>query len=87
VAEQQDAKKQRLGPEDALRLARAASHLIVAKGQNVVRVNVQRDDPSDKELKKLLLGPSGNLRAPTMRVGRKLYVGFAGGEFAAELLG
>ena len=28
------------------------------------------------ELLKLVLGPTGNLRAPTLRVGKKLVVGF-----------
>jgi hypothetical protein len=32
--------------------------------------------PKDAELLELMLGPTGNLRAPTMRVGSTLYVGF-----------
>lgn len=32
--------------------------------------------PSDDELAAHLLGPTGNLRAPTLRVGKTLYVGF-----------
>ena len=71
-----DAKKDRLGPKDALRMARAASEVVVAKGKKVVHIDMARSRVSDDELLKLLLGPSGNLRAPTLRKGTKLLVGF-----------
>jgi hypothetical protein len=45
------------------------------------------DSPTDAELKKLLIGPSGNLRAPTARAGDRLFVGFNAEEFAAGLWG
>jgi arsenate reductase-like glutaredoxin family protein len=48
----------------------------VTKGQRVVRVDLRKQRPSDEELLALLLGPSGNLRAPTVRRGRRLVVGF-----------
>jgi len=41
-----------------------------------VRVNLKKDKPDDEELAGLMLGPTGNLRAPTIRSGRKLVVGF-----------
>jgi len=50
--------------------------LIAAKGKKVVRVNLKKDKPDDDELAGLMLGPTGNLRAPTIRSGRKLVVGF-----------
>ena len=50
--------------------------LYVAKGQRVIRVNLKEERPSRTELKKLLLGPTGNLRAPTVRKGKTLIVGF-----------
>ncbi len=37
---------------------------------------MKKDKPSDDELKKVLLGPTGNLRAPTLRKGKTLIVGF-----------
>ena len=61
---------------DALKLARAASELIAAKGKKVVRVNLKKDKPDDDQLAGLMLGPTGNLRAPTIRAGRKVIVGF-----------
>ena len=50
--------------------------LHVAKGKKVVEVDLKTDDLSEEELLKLILGPTGNLRAPTLRLGTKLVVGF-----------
>ncbi len=35
-----------------------------------------KDNPDDETLAALLLGPTGNLRAPTIRRGKTLIVGF-----------
>jgi arsenate reductase-like glutaredoxin family protein len=59
-----------------LALARAASTLFVAKGKKIVKLNMKRDSPTDEELKKLMLGRSGTLRAPTLRRGKTLLVGY-----------
>jgi hypothetical protein len=37
---------------------------------------MKKDKPDAETLAKLLVGPSGNLRAPTPRVGKTLVVGF-----------
>ena len=50
--------------------------LYVAKGKKIVHVDLKREKPPRPELLGLLLGPTGNLRAPTLRKGRKLIVGF-----------
>lgn len=39
-------------------------------------VDLRREKPKTEELAALLLGPTGNLRAPTLRAGRTLIVGF-----------
>ena len=52
------------------------STLLVAKGKNVKRVNLKKERPDDETLIGLLLGPTGNLRAPTMKVGKTMLVGF-----------
>ena len=74
--EEINAKKQRLGAPEALALARQAADIYVAKGKKVVHLNLKRDQPDDATLTKLLLGPTGNLRAPTLRRGKTLVVGF-----------
>ena len=74
-----------MSPAQALKLARSVRHVYVAKGKKVVHFDMQADAPPDAELKKLLIGPSGSLRAPTVRAGDRLFVGFNSEEFAASL--
>jgi hypothetical protein len=87
VGHQVDARKERVSPDDAVKLARSVRHLYVAKGKKVVHFDMQADPPPAADLKKLLIGPSGNLRAPTARSGDRLFVGFHPEEFAAGLWG
>ncbi len=71
-----DASKQKQGRAAALRLARDAARVVVAKGKKIVAFDMKHDPPDDDTLALHLLGPTGNLRAPTIRVGTELYVGF-----------
>ena len=87
VGHQVDARKARISPAEAVKLGRSVRHLYVAKGKKVVHFDMHADPPPDAELKKLLIGPSGNLRAPTARAGDRLFVGFNPDEFAAGLWG
>ena len=48
----------------------------MAKGKKIVHLDLKREKPPRAELLALLLGPTGNLRAPTLRKGRELIVGF-----------
>ena len=57
-------------------MAHRANDIYVAKGKKVVHLNLKKEPASDEEILKLILGPSGNLRAPTLRTGKKLVVGF-----------
>ena len=41
-----------------------------------MRFDLKKDKPAQAELLKAIIGPSGNLRAPTWRRGRMLVVGF-----------
>ena len=41
-----------------------------------MHVDLNKDNVSNDELKKLILGPTGNLRAPTLRKGKTLVVGY-----------
>ena len=87
IVEQIDARKERIDKAAALKLARAVNHLWVAKGKKVAYLDLKRDKPSDADLAKLLMGPSGNLRAPTIRRGKKLFVGFNEEAYEEHLLG
>jgi hypothetical protein len=55
--------------------------LVAAKGAKVVIFDLKMNRPRDEELLKHLIGPSGNLRAPTMRIGKTLVVGFNEAEY------
>ncbi len=57
-------------------MARAAHRLIAAKGKKVTTIDLQRTPPADDVLAGLILGPTGNLRAPIMRVGQTILVGY-----------
>ena len=57
-------------------MARMASDVWAAKGKKIVHFNLKKDDPTDEDLVKIMIGPSGNLRAPTLRRGMKIFVGF-----------
>jgi arsenate reductase-like glutaredoxin family protein len=59
-----------------LELARTVDYIYVAKGKTVIHLNRNKDKLDDDELAELLLGPTGNLRAPTLRKGKTLVVGF-----------
>ena len=63
------------GRKEALALAKSARRLVAAKGTKVTVLDLSAGPP-DKEILALVLGPTGNLRAPAMRVGDTLYIGF-----------
>jgi arsenate reductase-like glutaredoxin family protein len=77
VTSVQDAKKARIGPEEALKLARSMAKVVAAKGKRVETFDMKADPPDDETLLKHLIGPSGFLRAPAAVVGQTLVVGFS----------
>ena len=66
----------KLGLSDALGLVEQADRLVVAKGKKLTVLDLGAESPTDDAVAKLMLGPTGNLRAPTLRVGRTLVVGY-----------
>ena len=84
IAETVSANK-KLQRDDALAMARQARRLIAAKGKKVMRVDLTAAQPSDDELARLMLGPTGNMRAPTTRVGDTILVGYNEDVFNTEL--
>ena len=77
MRESADAGKDRLGPDEALRLARAAAKAVVGRGKQVVTFDMKAAPPDDDTLLAHLLGPTGRLKAPTLRRGDTLLVGFS----------
>lgn len=80
-----DAGKDRKGRAEALQLAKTADKIVVAKGAKVVTFDMKRSPPDDDTLLAHLLGPTGNLRAPTIRKGKTLLVGFNDEAYKAVL--
>ncbi len=78
----QNAKKEVIGADEAVALARKAKKVIVSKGMKVITVDLAKDKPDDETLRSLVVGPSGNLRAPTLKIGRDLIIGFSDGLYA-----
>ncbi len=79
--EQVFANQNTLGADEALHLAHEAAKVIVAKGRKVVTFDMKKSPPDDRTLLEHLLGPTGNLRAPTVRKGTTLLVGFPEEEY------
>jgi arsenate reductase-like glutaredoxin family protein len=84
--EQVDAKKAKLGFAEAKRLLKGIEDLYAAKGKKVVHLDLRQGLPSDADLEAVMLGPTGNLRAPALRTGKALLIGFEAGMYQ-ELLG
>ena len=75
VKETIDSRKETKGAKEALALTKGASRLVAAKVTKVQELDL-RSKPARDDILKLMLGPTGNLRAPTFVVGKTLYVGF-----------
>jgi arsenate reductase-like glutaredoxin family protein len=71
-----NAGKNKLGRNEALRLAGEVTHITVSKGKKVVSFDMKHDPPGEETLLKHMLGPTGNLRAPTIKIDDTLLVGF-----------
>ena len=76
MKEQTDASRDRRGREEALALARSVDKVVAGRGKKVVVFDMKKDPPDDEALLACLLGPTGKLRAPTLRRGKVLLVGF-----------
>ena len=57
-------------------LAADADELYAMRGKKVTHIDLKNERPDDATLLSLMLGPTGNLRAPTLRRGRTLIIGF-----------
>jgi hypothetical protein len=70
-----DAAKVKKGRDEALKLARSVATVVVARGKNPLTFDMTGPVNED-ELVEAMLGRTGNLKAPTLRLGKTLLVGF-----------
>ena len=73
---QVDARKSTLKEEEALALVHDIDEVYSMKGKSIIHIDLRKEKPDNTTLAGMLLGPTGNLRAPTLRKGRILLVGF-----------
>ncbi len=78
------ASKVKFKRDEALDIARQAREVVANKGKKLVRLATA--DAGDDELAAVILGRSGTLRAPTLRRGKTLVVGYSDGLYD-ELFG
>ena len=69
-----NASKEKIDANQAWETIKSASSIHVAKGKKTISWNPESDDR--EEILKTVMGPSGNLRAPTWKIGSDILVGF-----------
>ena len=70
-----NASKEKIDANQAWEMIKSASSSHVAKGKKAISWNPKSDDRD--EILKTVMGPSGNLRAPTWKIGSEILVGFS----------
>jgi arsenate reductase-like glutaredoxin family protein len=75
IKESVDATKVRYTEAEALALTQGMDKVVAAKGAKITTLTM-KEQPSPEDLLAVLMGPTGNLRAPTAKVGKTLLVGF-----------
>lgn len=85
VKERVDANKVKYGVDKLAEVVEGVNTLIVVKGKAVNNVNLKKEAPDSEALAAYLLGPTGNLRAPTIRVGKTMMVGYDEATYQALL--
>ncbi len=76
IDSQTNAKKQVFSEAEARDILKGIERLISAKGLKVVSVDLRKEKLKWSEVRALMLGPTGNLRAPVIRKGKTLVIGF-----------
>jgi hypothetical protein len=75
-----DAKKEPIVADQAVTLALQARRILAARGKKIVSFTLSggelQGDTTVDDLRKVIIGPSGNLRAPTLWIGKTMCVGF-----------
>ena len=81
-----NARKEQFDRARTLELLQTPTQVIAVKGKKILRFSLKKDQQPPDALLSAVIGPSGNLRAPTIRAGKVLVVGFQP-EVYGELFG
>ena len=66
----------KLGTEKAQELIKGATKVVVMRGKKVTVFDLIKEKPTEAEMLAVMLGTTGNLRAPTVVRGKTVLVGF-----------
>jgi len=66
----------KLGEDKARELIKDATKIIVMRGKKVTTFDLKKDQLDEAEMLAVMLGTTGNLRAPTVIKGKTVLVGF-----------
>ncbi len=69
-----DARKDKIDGDDAWNLLGSAKEIVVGRGKKVTIFHPATD--AQEAILKQTLGRTGNLRAPTLKIGDRIIVGF-----------
>jgi len=81
IVESVEARRRKIAHEDAWELLKNAAEIVVGRGRKVLRFIPASD--SKEDILKAVLGRTGNLRAPTLKVGECFFVGYNDEIYAA----
>ncbi|MDX2105682.1 MAG: ArsC family (seleno)protein [Candidatus Melainabacteria bacterium] len=70
------ANKTKLPLDKAMELLKGIDQIYSCKPNKVIHLDLKKQNPSKEEIAATILGPTGNLRAPAIKAGKKLIVGF-----------
>jgi len=79
-----NATKTHLTLKDAKELLKGVDEIVSSRGAKVETL-LMKDKPSDAALERALIGPTGRLRAPAARIGKRLLIGFNEATYRATL--
>lgn len=76
VGEKVDAKKVRYDAQAVKAVLKGVEEVVSMRGKQLIRLHLKKDQVTEAQLHAAILGPFGNLRAPALRKGKTLIVGF-----------
>ncbi|MFH2093993.1 MAG: ArsC family (seleno)protein [Pseudomonadota bacterium] len=74
IANKTDARKERIDADQAWVILSEGKQVYIGKGKK--NLQFEPTQKNKEEILKAAMGPSGNLRAPTLKIKGNLYVGF-----------
>ena len=79
-----DARKERYEAADLKKLMKGSTRILVAKGKKSWSFSNPKSAADWEEVAAVAIGPTGNLRAPTLRRGKKWVVGYGEDAWSEE---